>query len=84
MEKKYLDKVAKSKGNYKNWEDYYNWISREGQYPSVVAQLIEASVKEAYKMMFNEILNDIELANYRGDGIESIDLKIQGFKKWIA
>lgn len=40
------NKVAQSKG-YPNWKEMYDWVARDGQLPSVVAQLIEAATEEA-------------------------------------
>ena len=40
------DRIAQKQG-YSNWEEYYDWIAREGQLPSVVAQLIESAMQEA-------------------------------------
>jgi hypothetical protein len=36
--------------DYPSWEEYYNWVSRSGQFPSVTAQLIEAAMDDAAKL----------------------------------
>lgn len=41
------DEWAVAKG-YHSWQSYYDWISREGEYPSVVAQLIESAMEQTY------------------------------------
>jgi hypothetical protein len=39
------DQVAKEKG-YPNWKEFFDWTCRNGQFPVVVAQLIEAAMQE--------------------------------------
>jgi len=43
------DIVAKKRG-YLNWTVYYDWIARDGELPSVVAQLIESAMEEAMEL----------------------------------
>ncbi len=40
--------------NYPSWEEMYNWISRDNELPSVVAQLIEKITSEFYLKAINE------------------------------
>ncbi len=46
---KIKDDVAWERG-YPNWEEYYNWIARDGEFPSVVAQLIEGAMEDVAKL----------------------------------
>lgn len=43
--KEIKDKIAQEKG-YPNWDAFYNWVAREGEYPSVVAQQIESAMAD--------------------------------------
>ena len=47
------NKVAREKG-YPNWDEYYNWIAKDGEYPSVVAQLIEAAMTQVLEEYANQ------------------------------
>ena len=44
------NKVAINKG-YASWSEMYDWIARDGQLPTVVAQLIESAMEEVLKIM---------------------------------
>ena len=48
------DEIARGRGSYKNWDDYYNWIARDGELPSVVAQLIEGATEEACELFHSD------------------------------
>jgi hypothetical protein len=50
------DRIAIEKG-YPSWDEMYNWISREGQRPEIVAQLIEAAVQDYVKAHCELLLN---------------------------
>ena len=39
--------IATNKG-YPSWDKMYNWIAREGEKPSVVAQLVESFTSDYY------------------------------------
>lgn len=51
--KKIKNIVARKRG-YPNWDEYYNWIAREGELSSVVAQLIESAMEEAMELYHNQ------------------------------
>lgn len=54
------NKIAIQKG-YAGWDDYYNWVARDGALPEVTAQLIEASMRDAcelYASKFADCLAD--------------------------
>jgi hypothetical protein len=41
--------IAKQQG-YPSWRELYDWVCRDGQYPAVVGQLIEAAMTEAHEL----------------------------------
>lgn len=41
------DELAKLKG-YSNWNEFYNWVAREGERSEVVAQQIESAMEEVW------------------------------------
>lgn len=49
------DEIARSKGSYANWDEYYNWISKDGALPAVVAQLIESATEESVMLFASQV-----------------------------
>lgn len=49
------DEIARSKGSYANWDEYYNWIAKDGALPAVVAQLIESATEEAVMLFASQV-----------------------------
>lgn len=66
---KHLNEAAKEQG-FKDYECYFDWVTREGEKAIVSAQLIEAIYKKAIKLLSLEML----VINYSGDfSIESLE-----------
>lgn len=77
--KQYLDVAAQSKG-FDNYEQYFDWVSREDEKPVVTAQLIEALHKDALRDMLTEML----IENYSGNmSIEKWDSMLTDIKNEI-
>lgn len=55
-------KLCAHENGYPTYEDYYSWISRHGQYPAVVAQLIESFTEE---VVYTAMSAELEAANKR-------------------
>lgn len=47
--------IAVLKG-YPNWDEYYDWISRDGERPDVVALQIEGAMEEVMELIVSDLL----------------------------
>lgn len=48
---KVKDEVAEEMG-YPNWNEFFNWVAREGEKPDVVAQQIESAMQDVIRKEF--------------------------------
>jgi len=52
--------LTATKNGYPSYEELYNWVSRDGQYPAVVAQLIESFTEEVVYNTMQERIKELE------------------------
>lgn len=74
--KDYLDVAAQGEG-FKTYEQYFDFVSRDGEQPVVTAQLIEA----IYKNAIRDCLTELIIENYSGNlSIEKLDTILSDIK----